>query len=125
MSLLAKNESVSLDAVTTCASFIMMFPDFSYLMCLLNTTSLVIESWGDGDQCSTIRLDDSSLLMLVNMTHSCTEGYTYATDEHKCMLIGKYFIYGKSLKLCSLISLFPTKLLVISAGSQNIKQGKP
>ena len=95
MSLLAKSDNVTLDAVTNCASFIMTFSDFSYLMCLLNTTELAIDSWEEVNQCSAVRLDDSNLLMLVNMTHSCTEGYIYASAdqfaEHRCVpKLGRY-----------------------------------
>ena len=90
MSLLAKSSSVTLDDATTCAGFIMTFPDFSYLMCLLNTTELVADAWMEGEECPTITLDGNSQLMVVDMSYSCTDGYEYVQEAdgqgHTCFL---------------------------------------
>ena len=89
VSLLAKTTAVTEDDATKCASFIMKFEDFSYLMCLLNTTELGIHTWGVGEECETIHLDSTSLLVVVDFNYSCTVGYQYVertdADEHKCV----------------------------------------
>ena len=89
VSLLAKTTDVTEDDATNCASFIMTFQDFSYLMCLLNTTELQTHSWFAGEECDTIHLDGTSQLMVVDFNYSCTEGYQYVertdADGHKCI----------------------------------------
>lgn len=98
MSLRAKTADVTFNDATNCASSIIQLPDFSYLMCLLNTTELVIHTWQEGEQCDTIHLDGSTHLLVVDIKHLCTKGYNYiqATgDDHKCVPVyGKYKLFS-------------------------------